>query len=70
MGAVERAGFPVRQKSARGQPRPETSIERCCKACGASFIGLAPGKTGERGVWRHWRWYCSTECDPADKPAA
>lgn len=64
MGALERADFPVRQKSAHGQPRPETGIERCCKACGASFIGLAPGKTGERGVWRHWRWYCSDECDP------
>ena len=43
--------FPFRQKSARGQPRPQTSIERCCRGCGASFIGLAPGKTGEAGIW-------------------
>lgn len=58
------AGYPVRQKSAHGWPKPETSIERCCRTCRASFIGLAPGKTGERGIWRGFRWYCSVECDP------
>ena len=58
--------YPVRQKSARGQPRPETSIERRCKTCGASFAGLAAGKTGEIGIWRSWRWYCSIECNPGD----
>jgi hypothetical protein len=58
--------YPLRQKSAHGQPRPLTSITRSCKTCGASFIGLAPGKTGERGLWDHGsRWYCSTECAPA-----
>ena len=64
----ERIDCPVRQKSARGHPRPETSITRCCKTCGACFIGLAPGKTGERGIWRDWRWYCSAECDPESAP--
>jgi hypothetical protein len=57
--------YPVRQKSARGEPRPQTSIERCCQSCRASFIGLAPGKTGEAGIWHNWRWYCSAECAPA-----
>lgn len=57
--------YLVRQKSARGQPRPLTSITRTCKTCDASFIGLAPGKTGERGLWDHGsRWYCSVECAP------
>jgi hypothetical protein len=57
--------YPVRRKSAHGWPKPETSIGRCCRSCGASFIGLAPGKTGEVGIWHDWRWYCSLECDPA-----
>jgi hypothetical protein len=59
--------YPIRQKSAHGQPKPNTSIERRCanRSCGASFIGLAPGKTGEAGIWRDWRWYCSVECAPA-----
>lgn len=59
--------YPFRQKSAQGQPKPQTSIERCCHTCGASFAGLAPGKTGEAGIWssRHdLRWYCSVECAP------
>lgn len=56
-------GYPLRQKSARGQPRSNTGIERTCKACGASFLGLAPGKTGERGIWTgDWQWFCSVEC--------
>jgi hypothetical protein len=54
---------PIRQTSARGQPKPITSIERVCATCAASFIGLAAGKTGERGLWREWTWYCSEECD-------
>ena len=58
--------YPFRQKSARGLPRPETSIERTCHTCGASFLGLAPGKTGEVGVWVKWRWYCSIECAPVE----
>ncbi len=56
------AESPIRQKSANGQPRPTTSIERTCKRCGASLVGLAPGKTGERGIWDSWAWYCSQEC--------
>jgi hypothetical protein len=55
--------YPVRQTSTKGLPRPSTSIERTCANCGASFMGLAPGKTGERGIWREWMWYCSEECD-------
>lgn len=59
---------PVRLKSARGEPKPTTTIERTCVSCGASFIGLAPGKTGQRGLWirtgRHWYgiWACSVQC--------
>ena len=59
--------YPIRQKSAHGQPKPGTDIERRCQACGASFAGLAPGKTGEAGIWHWdtWRWYCSAECASA-----
>jgi len=57
--------YPLRQKSANGQPKPQTSIERRCHRCGASFIGLAPGKTGEAGIWdSKSNWYCSIECAP------
>ena len=56
------ADWPIRQHSANGEPKPNTSIERRCRSCGASFLGLAPGKTGERGVWKTWTWYCSQEC--------
>jgi hypothetical protein len=62
--------YPIRQESACGQPKPETSIERCCHGCGASFAGLAPGKTGQAGIWNwhHWRWYCSVECEAGARP--
>lgn len=67
MAALEKSlvdPTPVRERSARGEPKPTTSIERTCRGCGASFLGLAPGKTGERGIWREpLRWYCSIECD-------
>jgi cytochrome c5 len=53
---------PIRLKSTNGQPRPHSPFERTCKTCHASFLGLAPGKTGERGIWTDWKWYCSTEC--------
>jgi hypothetical protein len=59
---------PVRVPSLKGQPKPATKIERTCGTCRASFIGSAPGKTGEFGIWRDWRWYCSVECDPQGKP--
>lgn len=57
--------WPIRQESAKGLPKPETSIERRCHRCGASFIGLAAGKTGERGIWDNWHWFCSKECHDA-----
>lgn len=57
--------YPIRQNSAKGNPKPNTNIERTCHNCGASFIGLAAGKTGERGVWSQLgAWYCSIECTP------
>lgn len=59
---AESLEYPVRQRSAWGWPKPTTSIERCCAKCGASFIGLAPGSTGERGLWKDWSWFCSQEC--------
>ena len=63
-----RTEAPLRQRSAKGLPKPHTSIERTCRACGAGFIGLAFGKTGERGIWTNCgQWYCSVECAP---PAA
>lgn len=58
------ADWPVRQKSLNGEPKPETSIERRCVTCGASFVRSLPGRTRERGIWRDWHWYCSVECDP------
>lgn len=64
--AVQRAGIahahPIREESAKGKPRPTTTIERRCLYCGASFSGLAPGKTGFRGAWSEWGWWCSVEC--------
>lgn len=64
--------YPFRQKSAQGQPKPNTTIERRCQKCGASFIGLAPGKTGEAGIWdNRSRWWCSVGCAPANvRPAS
>jgi hypothetical protein len=58
--------WPVRQQSCWGSPKPSTSIERTCQCCGASFLKLAPGKTGLRGLWRDSQWFCSQEC--FDKP--
>jgi hypothetical protein len=54
--------YPVRTDSAHGEPKPSTPIERTCRSCHASFLGLAAGKTGLRGIWRDWSWYCSVEC--------
>lgn len=61
--SAEALDYPIRQKSAY-LPNPTTSIERTCRSCGASFLGLSPGKTGERGIWHSqgWVWYCSVEC--------
>lgn len=63
----ERSDYALREKSANGEPKPLTSIERRCVGCGASFLGLAPGKTGERGLWTSdLRWFCSVECQDRD----
>jgi len=56
---------PIRQVSARGKPAEPSKFARTCANCHASFLGLAPGKTGERGLWDMWSWYCSVECAPA-----
>lgn len=68
MSACTGRDRPVRQASANGQPRPETTIERTCRTCKASFIGLAAGKTGERGIWCGWHWYCSAQCAKGHVP--
>lgn len=60
--------YVIRQKSARGQPRPTSEFERRCKTCGASFLQLSPGRTGEAGVWvDDWVWVCSRECEKVRK---
>lgn len=61
--------YPIRQKSARGMPRPLNQFTRRCRTCGACFLGLAAGKTGERGIWTEWAWFCSVECAPASQKA-
>ena len=61
--------IPVRQLSAKGQPAPFGDFTRRCQTCGACFIGLAVGKTGERGLWHEWQWFCSVQCYPAALPA-
>ena len=66
MAALEaslKPAHPLRVESAHGEPKPSTSIERTCRKCGASFLGLAPGKTGLRGIWKEpLVWFCSQEC--------
>jgi hypothetical protein len=54
--------WPVRQKSAKGQPPEPWDMARTCRRCKASFLGLAAGKTGERGLWSWSGWWCSQEC--------
>lgn len=61
--------WPIRERSANGEPKPKTSIERTCRRCGASFIGLAAGRTGEQGVWSSvGEWFCSRECESGQPP--
>lgn len=61
--------WPIRQKSAHGQPPEPFSIARTCAVCKASFRLLAAGKTGERGIWpESGRWYCSQECFDGRQP--
>lgn len=61
----------VRVRSAKGQP-PCRKFMRRCAYCEADFLGLAPGKTGLRGLWDNCGdWWCSVECydrDHADAP--
>lgn len=54
--------MPIRQHTPRPVVRPDSRFARACDTCGASFLALAPGKTGERGIWRDWQWFCSQEC--------
>lgn len=54
--------YPIRQESARGKPPEPWDAARTCRNCQASFRALAPGRTGERGIWAGWHWYCSQEC--------
>lgn len=56
---------PVRVKSANGQP-PAREFMRSCRTCSADFLALAPGKTGERGLWSEAGWFCSLECAPEE----
>lgn len=59
--------WPIRQQSAHGYPKATWDMERTCCRCGASFLGLAPGATGERGIWiANWWWVCSQECADAE----
>ena len=63
------SGFPVRQKSAHGNP-PRRRFMRFCHRCTADFLGLAAGKTGERGLWDDsGAWWCSQECYDLDHPS-
>ena len=59
---VHLGSWPVREKSVNGEPAREWDMERGCYRCGASFLKLAPGATGERGIWQDWHWFCSREC--------
>jgi hypothetical protein len=59
--------YPIRQKSANGQPPVAHPAFRGCRRCGASFAMNAPGATGERGIWNDMAWWCSQEC--YDAPA-
>lgn len=61
-------GDRFRRVSAHGEPKPATTIERRCATCGASFLGLAYGKTGLLGIWRDWHWHCSIECHDKSNP--
>lgn len=55
--------YPIRQKSAQGKPASPGKFARTCRNCDASFLLLAAGKTGERGIWTQCgHWYCSQEC--------
>jgi len=55
---------PIRQRTPRPPVPPDSRFARRCVTCGSGFLNLAPGKTGERGIWREWSWFCSAECAP------
>ena len=58
------ATLPIRQKRAQGTSDTAGQFGRRCVKCGAGFLDLAFGKTGECGLWEanSMRWYCSQEC--------
>lgn len=56
---------PLRQRAPRPTVKPPSEFARRCHVCGSDFLALAPGKTGERGIWRDWHWFCSIECSEA-----
>ncbi len=56
------ANATLRIKSCNGVPVEKSQFLRKCQQCGASFRRLAPGITGQYGLWRDWRWFCSQEC--------
>lgn len=59
--------YPVRLRSANGLPPLRAAFLRSCRRCHADFFSLAPGKTGERGLWDEClHWWCSQECYDLD----
>lgn len=64
VGRASQSTWPVRIMSAHGKPAQPSQFLRSCRTCAASFSGLAPGRTGERGLWSAGRWFCSVECAP------
>jgi len=63
-GRPSQSTWPVRITSAHGKPAERNQFARSCRTCKASFLGLAAGKTGERGLWSRQGWFCSVECAP------
>ena len=53
---------PIRERSALAAFPPRTEFGRKCNTCGCEFMDAGRVTTGFRGIWRDWRWYCSTEC--------
>ncbi len=56
--------WPIRIKSVRTVSKSQ--FFRKCETCDADFIDLAAMKTGERGLWFEWKWYCSLQCTPKE----
>ncbi len=60
------SNWPVRQHTPHPTP-PARKFMRRCDECGADFMALATGKTGERGLWTDTGWFCSRECRDVDR---